>query len=91
MIIGYATWIRRNQYASMEYRFSDHASGLVLDGVPFQGAGDGNPPINERSKLISVVWDTNPRANSIDITLHDFYWPGDRDLVLRGVHVPAGY
>lgn len=75
-------------FAAMEYRISADG-GSVLDGVPFQGDGDGTPPLRQRSKLVHVVWDSQPAARELTITLHDFYWPTDRDLILRAIPVPA--
>lgn len=75
-------------FASMEYRINAD-DGSVLDGVPFQGGGDGTPPLHQRSKLVHVVWDSQPSARQLTITLHDFYWPTGRDLILRAILVPA--
>ncbi|MEU4515384.1 caspase family protein [Nonomuraea wenchangensis] len=89
-VIGYATRTTKSKYASMNYRFSNADNGAALEGVPFQGGGDGDPPVRQRSLLVSVVWDTQPRAKHITITMHDFFWPGDRDLVIRKVPVSSG-
>jgi hypothetical protein len=76
-------------HPAMDYRVSDQTSGAALDGVPFQGGGDGNPPLNQPSKLVHVIWDTDPRATTLTITLHDFYWPDGRDLILRDIPSPS--
>jgi hypothetical protein len=89
-IVAYIERSEDSFHPAMEYRISDQASGAVLDSVPFQGGGDGSPPLHQRSKLVHVVWDTSPRASRLTITLHDFYWPDGQDLVLSGVSAPAG-
>jgi hypothetical protein len=48
--------------------------------------GDGNPAFNRREKLVLVVWEFPKRAQSLTITVHDFYWLADRNLTLS-VHV----
>ncbi|MEU4549963.1 hypothetical protein [Nonomuraea dietziae] len=88
-ITAYVTREERQFASRMIYRISDKASGSELEAVPFQGGGDGDPPLNQRSKLVFVVWDTSPRASRLTITLHDFHWPDGRDLVLGEVRVPA--
>ncbi|TLP64019.1 hypothetical protein FED44_07350 [Microbispora fusca] len=88
-IVGYATRTTKSKYDSMQYRFSNAGNGAVLEDVPFQGGGDGDPPVRQRSLLVSVVWDTKPRATHINITMHDHLWPGDHDLVIRNVPVPS--
>jgi hypothetical protein len=57
-----------------------------LEKVPFQGSGNGNPPLNLRAKLVLVVWEADPRAQLLTITVHDFFWPAERNLTLS---VPA--
>ncbi|WP_067459998.1 caspase family protein [Actinomadura macra] len=86
-ITAYATRTRKGSFARMEYRYGNQGSGAALDTVPFQGSGDDEPPLNQPSRLVAVVWDTDPRARHLVVTLHDFYWPGGRDLVLRNIPV----
>lgn len=79
-------------HVGMGYQISAQDSGRALDFVPFEGDNPedkGSPPINQRRQLVYVVGDTNPRATQLTITLHDFYWPDGKDLVLKGVRVPS--
>lgn len=78
-----------SNYSNMMYRISDQASSSVLDSVPFQGSGDGNPPPHQVSRLISVVWDIVPQATRLTIIVHNFYLPDSSDLILRNVRVPS--
>jgi hypothetical protein len=73
----------------MMYRISDQASSSVLDSVPLQGSGDGNPPPHQVSRLISVVWDIVPQATRLTIIVHNFYLPDSSNLILRNVRVPS--
>ncbi|WP_117211487.1 hypothetical protein [Allorhizocola rhizosphaerae] len=86
-VTAYVTRTVASDFSRMEYLLSDHATGAALDGVPFQGGGNGDPPLNQRSKLVHVVWDTDPPAKRLTITLHDFHWPDGQDLILRDVPV----
>ncbi|MFF3441228.1 hypothetical protein [Streptosporangium sp. NPDC002721] len=88
-ITAYVTREERRFASLMIYRISDKESGSELEAVPFQGGGDGDPPLDQRSKIVFVVWDTSPRASRLTVTLHDFHWPDGRDLVLGEVRVPA--
>jgi hypothetical protein len=45
--------------------------------------------LNEKSRLITVVWDASPPSTRITITLHDFYWPDGQDLVLTNIPVSS--
>lgn len=74
----------------MIYRISDQASSIALDSVPLQGDGDGDPPLHQVSRLISVVWDVVPQATHLTIIVHGFFWPDSSNLVLRNVRVPSG-
>ena len=85
-VTGYVTVTKGSRHASKDFQFRDQADNL-LEGVPFQGAGTGDPPVNQRTKLVSVIWDTDPRASSLTITIHDLFWPAGQDLILRGVPV----
>ncbi|MFF0869787.1 hypothetical protein ACFYUV_49090 [Nonomuraea sp. NPDC003560] len=89
VVTAYVTREERQFASRMIYRISDRASGSELASVPFQGGGDGDPPLGQRSKLVFTVWDTSPRASRLTVTLHDFHWPDGRDLVLGEVRVPA--
>ncbi len=88
-VTAYVTRTVRNDFSKMEYLVSDQVSGAALDGVPFEGGGNGDPPLNQRSKLVHVVWDTDPPTTHVTIVLHDFYWPDGQDLILRNVPVPS--
>jgi len=89
-ITAYVTRTAKADFKAMNYRISDQASGAVLESVPFGGGtGDGDPPLNQRSKLVFVVWDASPKATRLTFTLHDFYWADGRDLILRNVPVPS--
>lgn len=81
------TRLQPANHNNMIYRFSDAASSSALDSVPFQGSGDGDPPLNETSRLISVVWDVAPSATHLTITLHDFFWPDSHNLTMQNVPV----
>jgi hypothetical protein len=85
-LTGYVTVTAKSRFVHKEYQFRDQADNL-LEGVPFQGEGTGDPPLNQRTKLVSVIWDAKPRASRLTVTIHDFYWPAGRDLILRGVPV----
>ena len=85
-ITGYVTVTKGSQFARKQYQFRDQADNLLED-VPFEGAGTGDPPVNQRTKLVSVVWDAGPRASRLTITIHDFYWSAGQDLILRGIPV----
>jgi hypothetical protein len=90
-VTAYITRTDASTFSHIEYRISDEASGAALEEVPFGGgSGDGDPPLNQRSRLVTVLWDTEPRTAHLTVTLHDFYWPDGKDVVLRGVRVPAG-
>jgi hypothetical protein len=78
-----------SNYSNMMYRISDQASSSVLDSVPLQGSGDGNPPPHQVSRLISVVWDIVPQATRLTIIVHNFYLPDSSNLILRNVLVPS--
>jgi hypothetical protein len=78
-----------SDYTNMMYRISDQASSSVLDSVPLQGSGDGNPPPNQTSRLISVVWDVVPQATRLTIIVHNWFLPGSSSLILRNVPVPS--
>ena len=89
-ITAYVTRTAKADYKSMSYRISDQSSDAALESVPFGGAtGDGDPPFGQRSKLVFVVWDSPGRAGRLTFTLHDFYWPDGRDLILSDVRVPS--
>jgi hypothetical protein len=85
-ITGFVTITEANQFSAMEFSFHDQG-GNALDGVPFEGSGSGNPPLNQRAKLVSVIWDADPQASFLTITIHDFYWPAGRDLILADIPV----
>ena len=85
-ITGYVTSTAKSDFASKQFQFVDQA-GNVLESVPFEGGGATDPPYNQRVKLVSVVWDANPRATTLTVTIHDFYWPAGKDLILRNVPV----
>ncbi|MFE9450508.1 protein kinase [Streptomyces sp. NPDC006739] len=76
-----------DEFSHMTYRVSDPGSGTVLDADPLASSGDSEPPARQRSRLVQVFWDTDPRATHVTITLHDFYWPAGRDLVLKDIPV----
>jgi hypothetical protein len=88
-ITAYVERTNASDFSNMTFRISDQASGAALEDVPFQGGGDAKPPLHQRSKLVHVVWDTDPLASLLSITLHDFYWPDGRDLILRNVPAPS--
>jgi hypothetical protein len=85
-ITGFVTITEADRFSAMEFYFHDQG-GNVLDGVPFEGSGSGNPPLNQRSKLVSVIRDADPQASFLTITIHDFYWPAGRDLILADIPV----
>ncbi|HEY6422599.1 MAG TPA: hypothetical protein VIY28_04985 [Pseudonocardiaceae bacterium] len=86
-VISCVTRLQPADPHSMSYRFSDAASSSALDSVPLQGGGDGDPPLNQTSRLTSVVWDVAPSATHLTITLHDFFWPDSQNLTIQNVPV----
>jgi uncharacterized protein DUF4062 len=86
-ITGSVTQTQKNDYSNMEFKIHDQ-DGNLLEKVPFQGSGDGNPPLNQRERLVLVYWESDTPAQSLTITVHDFYWSAERNLILRGVPVP---
>jgi hypothetical protein len=85
-ITGSVTRIQESRFTDMRFQIYDQG-GNLLEAVPFEGSGTGNPPLNQRSKLVIVVWDSNPKATSLTIIIDDFYWPAERDLILRDVPI----
>ncbi|MGH3887374.1 MAG: hypothetical protein ACRDSZ_12550 [Pseudonocardiaceae bacterium] len=79
-ITGFVTQTEVSRFSSKEFQIHDH-DGNLLDYAPFEGNGNGGPPLNQRAKLVIVVWDANPSAQLLTITIHDFCWPAERDLV----------
>ena len=49
---------------------------------------DDDLPLNQCTRIDRVLFDVDPPDNSLTVTLHDFFWPKGRDLVLREVPVP---
>lgn len=86
-ITGFVTQTQKSNFSSMEFQIHDQ-DGNLLENVPFEGSGGGNPPLNQRAKLVIVSWDASPPSQLLTITIHDFYWPAERDLILRDVPVP---
>ncbi|WP_432173039.1 hypothetical protein [Streptomyces sp. Tue6028] len=80
-------------HAHMEYQISAGDAGALLDTVPFEdrveNGDNGTPPVHQHRQLVHVVWDGNPQARHLTITLHDFFAPDGQDLVLKGVPVPS--
>jgi hypothetical protein len=76
-------------FSHMTYQVSDPARGTALDADPLASSGDSGPPAHQRSRLVQVFWDTDPRATHVTITLHDFYWPAGRNLVLKDIPVAS--
>lgn len=74
-------------FHSLEYGFSDQESGLELEEVPFESRGRESHVLNEPSKLITVLWDTDPPTTTLKIVLHDFYWSAKKNLILKDVPV----
>jgi hypothetical protein len=72
------------------YRFADQNSASELSVDPFQSSGDENPPQNDMSRLIKVLSDDTPPATRLKITIHDFFWTSDQNLVLTDIPVPSG-
>lgn len=85
IITGYVTRTAASNHSNMGFQVRDQ-TGTLLEKVPFRGSGDGNPPLNQPSKLELVVW--NNSSSQLTITIHDFFWPDGRDLILRNVPVP---
>jgi hypothetical protein len=82
------TRTKPSDYHRLQYRFSDEESGIELKRVPFEDKGSENPSLNQRSRLVTVLWDVDPPITRLTITLHDFFWPDGKDLILKGVPVP---
>jgi hypothetical protein len=87
-VTAYVTRSHVSTYSNLSYRISDQGSGSALDTVPFAGDGDQNPPQGQRSRIVFVVFDDTPPALKLTITVHDFFWPGSQNLVLRDIPVP---
>jgi Domain of unknown function (DUF4062) len=86
-ITGFVTRTQKKDYSNMQFKIYDQ-DGNLLEKVPFQGSGDGNPPLNQRERLVLVYWEADTPAQSLTITFHDFYdRSAERDLTLR-VPVP---
>ena len=71
----------------MMFRFIDATTSSALDAVPLQGSGDKDPPPNQTSRLISIMWDQAPPTTHLTIILHDFFWPDSHNLTLRDLRV----
>jgi hypothetical protein len=74
--------------SDLSYRVSDQGSASVLDNNQLGNGSDGNPPLNQRGKLIFDFADDDPAARHLTITIHDFFWPAERNLILRDIPVP---
>ncbi|RZU49406.1 caspase domain-containing protein [Krasilnikovia cinnamomea] len=85
-ITGYVTVTEGTTHSRMQYTVTAK-DGTLLENVPFTGSGTGNPPVNQRTKLVLVDWDTNPRTKAVTVVIHDFFWPQGKDLILRNVPV----
>jgi hypothetical protein len=83
-----STELSDDDFHSLEYTFSDQETGVELDMVPFASRGRENQALNQRSRLITVLWDGDPHTTTLTITLHDFYWPARKNLILKDVPVP---
>lgn len=83
-ITGYVTVTRGSDFAHKDVQVRDQADNL-LEALMGQGEGTGDPPVNQRTKLVTVVWDAAPRATTLTLTVHDFYWSAGQDLILRGI------
>lgn len=88
-VTAYVTRTQSSPLSDIEYRFRDQESGKKLAKVSSEGSGDKNPPLNERSRLVTVLQDIDPPVKSLRITVKDFYWPDGRALVLREVPVSS--
>ncbi|MDJ0344430.1 hypothetical protein QMK19_21060 [Streptomyces sp. H10-C2] len=71
----------------MTYRFSDVASSSKLEPLPLPGSVDEDPPLNQTSRLITILWDVAPSATHLTITAHDVFWPDSHNLTLQNVPV----
>ncbi len=78
---------RSKDYFSLEFGFSDKESGRALEEVPGTSSGDRKPRPNQRSSLVTVLFDISPPTRSLTITVHDFFWSDRKYLSLEGVPV----
>lgn len=85
IITASVTRTKASDYSKVEFEVRDQ-SGTLLEDVPFRGSGDGNPPLNQPGKLELVKWSDS--SSLLNITIHDFFWPDGRDLILRNVPAP---
>ncbi|HET6191479.1 MAG TPA: hypothetical protein VFE59_31295 [Trebonia sp.] len=79
----------RPSRSHLEYRFSSADNGRVLEEDNF-GSDDGDDlPVNQCTRINKVLFDVSPPANALTVTLHDFFWPEGRDLILREVPISS--
>jgi hypothetical protein len=85
VVTGTVIRSKASDHSDVKFEIRDQA-GMLLESVPFRGSGNGNPPLNQPGKVELVVW--NNSSTLLTITIHDFFWPDGRDLILRNVPVP---
>lgn len=76
-----------SDFHNLEYRFSNQENGFELEKVPFESQGRESPALNQRSRLIIVLWDTDPPTTTLRVILRDFYWSAKKNLILKEVPV----
>ncbi|MGW4364519.1 hypothetical protein ACWEKT_02645 [Nocardia takedensis] len=74
------------QFSKLELSVTDQNTNL-LEAIPFAGFGNLDPPLHKVSDLETVVFDLDPGATNVTVTLRDFFWPDGQSLIIRGIPV----
>lgn len=75
--------------SSLQYRFrNEEGGGIDLEKHPFETKEPSDPPLNEGTRVISVLWDVKPPIKTLAITVYDHFWPDGQKLVIRGASIP---
>jgi hypothetical protein len=85
-ISGHVTRTAEMSFTSMSYNVRTE-SGVVLGRTP-DSVWEGDPTLNQRLPIKIVVYDSNPAAKTLTVTISDFF-RSDQDLIMKDIPVPA--
>jgi hypothetical protein len=71
----------------MQYTFFDEGANTQLSKYSDAESGNVAPPQGIKSKVVFALWEGNPNASRISITIKGFFWPGP--VTLHDVPVPT--
>jgi hypothetical protein len=84
MVEGYVTRTDNNEFTAMSFELRNQNGTVLADaGSVWERA----PTLGQRLPISLVVYDIQPKASSLTLTISDFY-RRDEGLILRGIPVP---